>query len=187
MKIQWLCDFINDTKLSFFRVKMYWMKSIHVLFWRVIENDWMFFFNEQMTIINNNWTKSIISTFSGETAGNNSNNPLFPMLKSCQVFNLTIISLRITSIKLKCFQENKVVYYCRPIDRTMSTTPIQSPYVSNKPREDPDHHQVETWTLKCTRWIRTTETLTTLSFDTLDSVRIDHFPNVCFLLIVSDN
>ena len=44
LKNQWSCAFINYTKISCFLVKMYWIKIIYVLFLRVIENDWKFFF-----------------------------------------------------------------------------------------------------------------------------------------------
>ena len=53
-KIKWICAFINYTKIYCFIVKMYWMKSIYVLFLRVIENEWKFFLNEQMTRISDN-------------------------------------------------------------------------------------------------------------------------------------
>ena len=41
----------------------------------------------------------------------------------------------------------------------MSMKPIQISSVTIKPREDLDHQQVVTWTLKWTRWIQTTEKL----------------------------
>ena len=37
-----------------------------------------------MKIIANNWTESRISTFSGESAGDNADNIWFQMLNSCQ-------------------------------------------------------------------------------------------------------
>ena len=43
----------------------------------------------------------------------------------------------------------------------MSLKPIQSPSVPIKPHEYPDHQQVETWTVKWTRWIRTIDKLIT--------------------------
>ena len=42
------------------------------------------------------------------------------------------------------------------MDKLISMKPIQIPYAHIKPREDSDHHQVETWTLKWTMCIQTT-------------------------------
>ena len=68
----------------------------------------------------------------------------------------------------------------------MSIKLIQRPSTPIKPREDLDHHQVGTFTLKCKWWNQTTGKLITPSFDILDSVRIDHLPNFCSIMIVSD-
>ena len=43
----------------------------------------------------------------------------------------------------------------------MSLKPIQIASVPIKPRGDPDHHQMATWTLKWTRYTITTDKLTT--------------------------
>ena len=60
----------------------------------------------------------------------------------------------------------------------MSLELIQIPSAPIKKSEDPDHHQVGTWTLKWTRWILTTDKLITPSFDIIYSLRIVQFTNV---------
>ena len=137
-----------------------------------------------MTIISDKWTKSIISTFSGEKYGSNINNILFPILDSCQELNMTQRSLSINGSKIKIFQDNKVVYCCFLTSKTMSMKQIQILFVSIKPREDLNHHQVVNLTLKCKRWNQTTEKLIPPRFRFLDAMRIDNLPNVCSLLIV---
>ena len=111
---------------------------------------------------------------------------MIPNVKILPEFILTIRLLRKTRRKIKCFIDNKGVYCCRPIDGTVSMKLIQTPSAPIKPHEDSDHHQLATWTLYWKRWNWTTEKLTTPSFDILDSVRINHLPNVCSPLIVSD-
>ena len=105
--------------------------------------------------------ESILSTFVGETAGDNADNILFPILNSCQEDNPDRISLSIIRIKLKCCQDNKWVYYWCPTITTIPTKPIQSTSVPIKTHDDSDHHQVVTWTLKWTRRIQTTSKLIT--------------------------
>ena len=140
-----------------------------------------------MKRISDNWTKPTISTFSGETSINNGDNLWFPILKYWQELNLTQILLSINGNKLKCCQYNKEVYCCYPIISKMSMQPIQSPFSPTKPHEYLNQHQVGTWTLKCTRWNRTTKKLISPSFDFLDSVQIYNLPNVCFILVVLIN
>ena len=93
-------------------------------------------------------------------------------------------SLSIIGNKLKFCQDKKGVYCCVPTSETMSMKQIQITSVPTKPRGYSYHHQVGTWTLKCTRWNQITEKLTTPSFDIIYSVKIDHLPNVCYILIV---
>ena len=140
--------------------------------------------NDQMTRISDNWSKSGISTFSGETAGNNTNNLWFAILNSWQNLIWIEESLSINGIKLRCCQDNTLAYCCCPTRTTITTKPIQSPFAPIKPREYLNYHQVETWKLKCTRWNQTTEKPITPRFDILDSVQIDNLPNVCSVLIV---
>ena len=99
-------------------------------------------------------------------------------------FNLTRNVLSIVSIKLKCCQYNKEVYCYCPISSTISLKPIQSSFVPIKPREDSDKNLVGTWTLKCTRWNRTTEKIISPILDILYLVTIDNLTNVCSLLLV---
>ena len=86
--------------------------------------------------------------------------------------------------KLKCYIDNKVVYYCVHTSAKISMKPIQILYVPIKSRENSYCHHVGTWTLKSKRYNRTTKKISTTSFDILDSVQIDHLPNVCSLLMV---
>ena len=50
----------------------------------------------------------------------------------------------------------------------MSLKQIQTPFVTIKPREDLDHHQVGTWTLNCTRRNQTIENQISPSLDFID-------------------
>ena len=68
----------------------------------------------------------------------------------------------------------------------MSMKSIQSPYDPIKPCEDSDQHQVGNLTLKFKRWNQIAEKLITPGFDIIDSVLIDHLPNFCSLLILSN-
>ena len=92
--------------------------------------------------------------------------------------------LNIIRRKLNCCQDNNGVYCCSPTRKKISIKLIQIPSKPIKPCEDFEHHQVGTWTLNCTRCNQTTEKLIASSFDILDSVRIDHLPNIFCLLIV---
>ena len=141
-------------------------------YWRWLKMTGSFFLNEQMKRIPYNWTKSIISTFSGETAHKNADNLWFPILNSCQELNPDQRSLSLIVKKLKCCQYNKGFFFYCPTSATISMKPIQIPSAPIKPCEYLDHHQVGTWTLKFTRWNRTTEKLISPSFDILDSVRL---------------
>ena len=144
-----------------------------------------FYFNEQITRITNNLTKSIISILSGETAGKNADNIWFPMLKSCLECNLTQVWLSIKRIKLKCCQDNKGIYYYCMIYGTISMKTTQSISAPIKSCEDPDQHQMGTWTLKYTRRKWTTDKIIAPFFDIIDSVQIDHFPNIFSIWIIS--
>ena len=66
----------------------------------------------------------------------------------------------------------------------MSMKPIQIPSVPINPHELLDHHQVVTWTLKCSRWNQTTKKLISPRFDILNSVRIDNLLHFCYVFIV---
>ena len=153
-------------------------------YWVWLKLTGIFFLKEKMTIIFDNWTKSRISTFSGETAIYNADNTLFPMPICYQKFNLTRRSLRIIGSGLKCFQYNKGVYCCCPTIVTMSMKPIQSPSAPLKPREYSDHHEVRILTLTCNRWNLTTEKLITPRFESIFLMQIDYLENVCSFLLV---
>ena len=151
--------------------------------WGWLKITGILFLNEQMTRISDNWTKSKISTFSGETAGSIYN---IYDIQYCTTNKKLIrieVLLSIIRSKLNCCQENKWIYCCGSTSATMSIKSIQTPFVPIKPRADLNHHQVGTWTLKCTRWNQTNEKLILTRFDILDLVLIDHFANVCSLLI----
>ena len=71
----------------------------------------------------------------------------------------------------------------RPIDGIMSMKPTHSPSAPIKPHKNSEHHQVGTWTPKCTRWNRKPEKSTTPSFEILDSVIENYWKLqlICFL------
>ena len=70
--------------------------------------------------------------------------------------------------------------HIHPTSATMSMKPIQSPYAPMEPREDSDHHHVVPWTLKCTRWIWTTEKLITTELLYSWKLQIYQLPNIFF-------
>ena len=75
--------------------------------------------------------------------------------------NYTQKLLSMDGSKLKCCHDKKEVYYYLPTSATMLMKPIQISFVTIKPCEDLEHHQVATRKLKFTRWIQTTEKLIT--------------------------
>ena len=136
-----------------------------------------------MKRISYNWTKSIISTFSGDTYGENFNN----MITNSELLpelNLYQRLLSINRIKLKCCQDNKEFYCCYSTRTTMSMKPIKNLSAPIKPREDLNHHQVITWTMKFTRWNWTTDKLISSSFGFFGFLLIDNLKNVCCISIV---
>ena len=109
-------------------------------------------------------SESRLSTFSGETSGNNANNLWFPILKSCQELNPDQGFLSIIGRKLKCCQDNNGVYFFFPTSTTMEIKPIQRPSAPIKPREALTYHQVVSWMILNARWNRTTEFCNSPSF-----------------------
>ena len=88
--------------------------------------------------------------------------------------------------ELKCCINNKWINRILPTSATISMTMIQIPSAPIKPREDLDHHQVVTWTLKWTSWIQTTEKLITIKFWYSRNMKIYQLPKLFPLWIYSD-
>ena len=111
---------------------------------------------------------------------------MIPNAETPPNLNSTEGSLSMTWSALKWCLNNKLMNCWLRTSATMSMKPVQSPSATIKPREDSDHHQVVTSTLKWTRWIQTSYKLFTTKLWYSWNVQIYHLTNICSLWKYTD-